>query len=317
MRRIVVTGGAGFIGSHLCEALINKNYEVTCVDDFSTGTADNVSALREHPAFRLIEHDVTDGLMSLPGEQYDIVAHLASPASPADYLARPLETLAVGSRGTEAALELADAYGARFIFASTSEVYGDPLVHPQTEEYWGNVNPIGPRSVYDESKRFGEALVMAYHRERRVRSGIVRIFNTYGPRLRSGDGRVVSNFIVQALHHKAITVYGDGAQTRSFCYVDDTVRGLILMIEGDDVGPINLGSPVETRIVELADRVGALCKSSASHVYLPLPTDDPRQRRPDISAARRLLRWEPRVELSRGLAATMRWFERQLGLEPG
>ena len=262
MRHHVVTGGAGFIGSHLCQALVARGDAVVCVDDFSSGSEKNIDALAGSRRFELLPGDVCAVLDKLDGP-VDDVAHLASPASPADYLAHPLETLAAGSRGTEAALQLARAHDARFVLASTSEVYGDPLVHPQREDYWGNVNPVGPRSVYDEAKRFSEALTAAFHRTLGLDTGIVRIFNTYGPRLRAGDGRVVSNFVVQALSNQPLTIYGNGSQTRSICYVDDLVRGLVAMLDSHVPGPVNLGNPAELTVVELARA------SAARHRLLP------------------------------------------------
>ncbi|MHB1894768.1 MAG: UDP-glucuronic acid decarboxylase family protein [Candidatus Dormibacteria bacterium] len=301
-----MTGGAGFVGSHLCEALVARGDEVVCVDDLSTGHRDNLAELDRGARFEFICADVCEGV-NVAGP-VDAVVHLASPASPPEYLRRPLETLAVGSRGTEAAIRLAADHDARFLLASTSEVYGDPLVHPQPESYWGNVNPIGPRSVYDEAKRFAEALTMAYHRAQQVNVGIVRIFNTYGPRLRAGDGRVVSNFVTQALAGDSLTVYGDGRQTRSFCYVDDLVRGLVAILDADATGPMNLGNPVECTVATLAKLVLELTHSSSTVVTLPLPIDDPTRRRPDISVARQVLGWEPVIDLRLGLSRTIDWF---------
>ena len=305
--RVVVTGGAGFVGSHLCEALVARGDAVVCVDDFSTGSKENVSALRDSPGFELVVGDVSEQLaVSGPVE---CVAHLASPASPPAYLARPLETLAVGSEGTRRALELAEANEARFVLASTSEVYGDPEVHPQAESYWGHVNPIGPRSVYDEAKRFSEALSFAHRRARGTNVGVVRIFNTYGPRLSPGDGRVVSNFCVQALSGHPLTVYGDGTQTRSLCYIDDLVRGLLAMIDAEVAGPVNLGNPEELTMVALAELVLELSGSSSAVVYEPLPENDPTRRCPDISVARSSLGWAPEVDLRAGLCLTLAHFE--------
>lgn len=306
MSRVVVTGGAGFIGSHLCEALIAGGDEVVCVDDLSSGRRENLQALSSTGEFTFVESDVSKGI-EVPGH-VDAVAHLASPASPPEYLRRPLETLAVGSRGTEAALELAEAHGARFLLASTSEVYGDPLVHPQTETYWGNVNPVGPRSVYDEAKRFSEALAMAHHRARGANVGIVRIFNTYGPRLRAGDGRVVSNFLTQALAGEPLTIYGDGTQTRSFCYVDDLVQGLLAMLKAGVTGPVNLGNPDEHTIADLAALVLDITGSASLTVYRPLPIDDPARRRPDVSLACDVIGWKPTTDLKAGLCKTSDWF---------
>ncbi len=307
MRRYVVTGGAGFIGSHLCQALLDRGDAVICVDNFSSGSRNNLADFADSRHFELVEGDACEVLTGVTGP-VDAVAHLACPASPADYLARPLETLAAGSRGTEAALELARAHGARFMLASTSEVYGDPLVHPQKEDYWGNVNPVGPRSVYDEAKRFSEALTAAYRRTCGLDAGIVRIFNTYGPRLRAGDGRVVSNFIVQALSNEPITVYGDGNQTRSFCYVEDMVRGLLAMLASRASGPINLGNPTELRVAELAELVVSITRSSSLLSYHDLPEDDPMRRRPDITLAKQLLTWQPSVPIEVGLERTAQWF---------
>ena len=304
--RVVVTGGAGFLGSHLTDALVNRGDEVVCVDDLSTGRRTNIAHLIGRPGFEFYRADVTLGL-AVDG-QVDAVAHLASPASPPDYQRRPLETLAVGSRGTEYALQLAQRCGARFVLASTSEVYGDPLIHPQHEGYWGNVNPIGERSVYDEAKRFAEALTSAYRRTLCANTGVVRIFNTYGPRMRPHDGRVVTSFIRQALDGEPLTIHGDGTQTRSFCYVDDLVRGLVAMIDSLDPGPINLGNPVEYTIAELAKLVLLLADSSSAIEYHPLPADDPTRRRPDISRAKEVLGWTPAVCAEDGLRRTVEAF---------
>ncbi|MBS2966081.1 SDR family oxidoreductase [Actinocrinis puniceicyclus] len=304
--RVVVTGAAGFIGSHLCERLIARGDEVVCVDDMSSGRLDNVIALKESSRFEFIAHDVTSKI-PVAGP-VDAVAHLASPASPPDYLRRPLETLAVGSRGTENALRLAHRHGARFLLASTSEVYGDPLVHPQREDYWGNVNPIGPRSVYDEAKRYAEAVTSAYRRTLGVNTGIVRIFNTYGPRMRANDGRVVSSLLVQALCGEPLTIYGDGKQTRSFCYVDDLVTGLVAMLDSDEAGPVNLGNPQERTIAQLADLVREVTGSAPPVEYHAMPQDDPLQRRPDIGRARALFGWDPAVGIEEGLRRTAAWF---------
>jgi dTDP-glucose 4,6-dehydratase len=302
MSRLVVLGGGGFLGSHLCDHLLARGDEVVCVDDFSTGRRGNLAHLTDHPAFSLVEADITT---SLPVDGVvEGVFNLASPASPPDYLALPLETLAVGSEGTRRGLELAHRHGGRFLLASTSEVYGDPDVHPQTEGYWGNVNPIGPRSVYDEAKRFAEALTMAHHRTLGTDVAIVRIFNTYGPRLRPDDGRVVSNFLIQALRGEPLTVYGDGSQTRSLCYVDDEVRGLIALFDSDLTGPVNVGNPDEYTVLELARTVVDLFGSPSPIVHLPLPVDDPTRRRPDITLARTALGWEPTTALRDGLART-------------
>jgi dTDP-glucose 4,6-dehydratase len=302
MARIVVTGGAGFVGSHVCDLLVGRGDDVVCVDNFSSGRRSNVDQLLEHDHFTLIEADVCKDL-SVEGH-VDGVMHLASPASPPEYLRMPIETMDVSSIGTRRALDLARANDARFFLASTSEVYGDPLVHPQTEEYWGNVNPVGPRAVYDEAKRFAETLTMTYHREFGVRTAIVRIFNTYGPRLRPADGRVVSNFLMQAMQGAPLTVYGDGSQTRSFCYVADEVRGLVALFDSDETGPINIGNPDEFTMLELAEIVLELTGSKSPIVFEPLPTDDPTRRRPDITKARERLGWAPTVNLREGLRCT-------------
>lgn len=309
--RVVVAGGAGFLGSHLCERLVQGGDEVVCLDDLSTGSTDNLLALADHPQFSFTRCDVS---RSVPVDgQVDVVFHLASPASPPAYLARPLETLAVGSEGTRLLLELAEGAGSRFVLASTSEVYGDPAVHPQTERYRGNVDPVGPRSVYDEAKRFAEALTMAAHRARGVDVGIVRIFNTYGPRLSPGDGRVVSNFCVQALTGQPLTVYGDGSQTRSLCYVSDLVAGLLALAGAKGVtGPVNVGNPDERTVGELARTVLELSGSTSPIEHLPLPTDDPRRRCPDIALAREALGWSPTVPLHEGLGRTLEWFRQHL-----
>ncbi|MEU8677916.1 UDP-glucuronic acid decarboxylase family protein [Streptomyces sp. NPDC048560] len=304
--RVAVTGGGGFLGSHLCEALLRRGDSVVCLDDFSTGKPENIAHLREFRAFEFILADVSEAV-EVHGP-LDAVAHLASPASPPDYLRRPLETLAVGSRGTENVLRLAERNGARFLLASTSEVYGDPVIHPQDEDYWGNVNPVGPRSVYDEAKRYAEAVTMAYHRSRGVDVGIVRIFNTYGPRMRPHDGRVVSSFITQALTGEPLTIYGDGKQTRSFCYVDDLIRGIVAMLDSRVTGPVNLGNPEERTVLELAELVLELTGSASDVQYHPLPTDDPTRRRPVITRAREQLGWEPEVEVRQGLRRTVESF---------
>jgi dTDP-glucose 4,6-dehydratase len=300
--RLVVLGGGGFLGSHLCDHLLSRGDEVVCVDDFSTGRRSNVAHLDQHPGFTLIEADISE---SIPIEgTVTGVFNLASPASPPDYLALPLQTLAVGSEGTRHGLELAHRHRARFLLASTSEVYGDPDVHPQPESYWGNVNPVGPRSVYDEAKRFAEALTMAHHRALGTDVAIARIFNTYGPRLRPDDGRVVSNFLLQAMRGEPLTVYGDGSQTRSLCYVEDEVKGLIALFDSDLTGPINIGNPDEYTVLELARAVVELLGSSSPIINRPLPVDDPTRRRPDISLARSALGWEPTTRLRDGLAVT-------------
>jgi dTDP-glucose 4,6-dehydratase len=310
--RVAVLGGAGFVGSHLCDQLLARGDQVVCVDDFSTGRPANVAHLADHPGFTLVRSDIS---VAIPVEGgLTGVFNLASPASPPDYLALPLETLAVGSEGTRRGLELAHRSGARFLMASTSEVYGDPDLHPQPESYWGHVNPVGPRSVYDEAKRFAEALVMAHHRTLGTDVCIARIFNTYGPRLRPDDGRVVSNFLLQAARGEPLTVYGDGSQTRSLCYVDDEVRGLIALFDSDLTGPVNIGNPDEYTVAELAETVVTLLGSSSEIVHLPLPVDDPTRRRPDITIARRELGWEPTTPLRDGLARTAAYLAHDAGI---
>ncbi len=303
--KILVTGGAGFIGAHLCRTLLDRGDQVVCLDNFATSSKQGIEALFDYPDFSLVEADVCDP----PDldEDLDAVAHLACPASPPEYLRMPLETLAIGSRGSENVLEAARHSSARVLLASTSEVYGDPQEHPQRESYWGNVNPIGPRSVYDESKRYAEALFSAHRRTLDANTGIVRIFNTYGPGLRPHDGRAVSNFIAQALANEPITIYGDGTQTRSFCYVSDLVAGLVKMIDSNQPGPINLGNPNETTLVELASLILEITGSSSTIVHQPLPIDDPRVRRPDITLARDLLDWSPTVSLEEGIRRTIEW----------
>ncbi|MBD3782021.1 MAG: SDR family oxidoreductase [Micrococcales bacterium] len=304
--RAVVTGGAGFLGSHLCERLLADGYEVVCLDNFSTGTPDNVSHLMEDPAFRLVRADVTDFVHI--GGPVDLVLHFASPASPIDYLQLPVETLKVGSIGTLHALGLAREKGARLVLASTSETYGDPLVHPQPETYWGNVNPVGPRGVYDEAKRFGEAVTMAYRRTHGVDTGIVRIFNTFGPRMRPFDGRAIPTFIRQALAGDPMTVAGDGSQTRSVCYVEDLVEGIVRFAGTDHSGPVNIGNPGEMSVLALAELIRDLCGSSSEIEFIERPQDDPTVRQPDITVARGLLGWEPRVDIRDGLRTTIAWF---------
>jgi dTDP-glucose 4,6-dehydratase len=313
MMRVVVTGGAGFLGSHLCEALIARGDEVICIDNFSTGLLSNIDQLLSHPRFTLVRADVAVS-MSIDGP-FDALAHLACPASPADYLAAPLETMAVSSACTWAALDLAHDRGARFILASTSEIYGEPLTHPQHEEDWGNVNPIGPRSVYDESKRFSEALVAAYVRTKGTNAGIVRIFNTYGPRLRPDDGRVISTFIAQALAGEPLSLFGDGSQTRSFCYVDDLIRGLLAMLDSRTIGPINLGNDGELTVRSLGELVIALTRSASLLIHRSLPEDDPTRRRPDLSRAAALLGWRPEIEIEDGLERTIEWQRSARGSE--
>ncbi|MGH9190456.1 MAG: UDP-glucuronic acid decarboxylase family protein [Acidimicrobiales bacterium] len=305
-RRIVVTGGAGFLGSHLCRALVARGDDVVAVDNLITGTLDNVADLAGNARFTFHHNDVSN-YVQVPGP-VDAVLHFASPASPRDYLEHPIPTLKVGSLGTHKTLGLAKEKGARYLLASTSEVYGDPLVHPQREDYWGNVNPVGPRGVYDEAKRFAEALAMAYHHAHNLDVRIVRIFNTFGPSMRRLDGRAVSNFLVAALADEPIEIYGDGSQTRSFCYVDDQVRGILALLDSDHVGPVNIGNPDEFTILDLAHTVLDVTGSRSPIEFRPLPTDDPRQRRPDITFARKLLDWEPQVDLREGLARTAEWF---------
>ncbi len=307
--RVLVTGGAGFVGSHLCDALVGRGDDVVCVDNLSTGTRDNLAQLAPSDRFTFVEGDVC-AEPEVPGP-FDVIAHLACPASPDEYLRLPLETLAIGSHGSEWVLGLAERNGGRVLLASTSEIYGDPLENPQRESYWGNVNPIGPRSVYDESKRFAEALFMAHRRARKTDVAIVRIFNTYGPRLRVRDGRVVSNFVAQALAGDPLTIYGDGSQTRSFCYVSDLVDGLIRMVDSAETGPINLGNPNEITVRQLAGMILELTASSSELVTRPRPEDDPTVRRPDVATARRALQWEPTVALRDGLLRTIDWQRRE------
>ena len=302
MTTAVVTGGAGFLGSHLCEALLAKGERVICIDNLDTGSLQNVEHI-DTDAFTFVLHDLTEPFFT--DEEVDFVYHLASPASPIDYLRLPLHTLKVGSYGTHHMLGLAKLKRARFVLASTSEVYGDPQVHPQPEEYWGHVNPIGPRGVYDEAKRYAEALTMAYHRQQGVDTAMVRIFNTYGPRMRAHDGRAIPTFLRQALQGRPLTVFGDGSQTRSFCYVDDLIRGIVSLAESDVHAPVNIGNPNEFTLLELAKAVIEVTESRSEIVYEALPTDDPQQRQPDIGRARDLLGWEPTVELNEGLRRTI------------
>jgi dTDP-glucose 4,6-dehydratase len=311
MARILITGGAGFLGSHLCESFLKRGDHVLCMDNLSTGNRENVAALASNSRFAMIDHNVTR-YIEIEGP-LDAVLHFASPASPVDYLEMPIQTLKVGSLGTHNALGLAKDKGAKFFLASTSEVYGDPLVRPQKENYWGNVNPIGPRGVYDEAKRFAEAMTMAYHRFHKLDTRIVRIFNTYGPRMRMKDGRVVPNFITQALKGEPLTAYGQGNQTRSFCYVDDLVRGIQRLLEVDHHLPVNLGNPHEMTVLEFAKKIIELTGSSSPIVFNPLPQDDPQVRQPDIAKARELLGWEPRVSLEEGLKKTIQYFRERLG----
>jgi dTDP-glucose 4,6-dehydratase len=307
--RVVVTGGAGFIGVHLCSALLAGGAEVTSVDNLVTSAPDALEPVRRHPGFRFVQHDVTEPI-PLPANA-DVVFHLASAASPPDYLAMPIETLRAGSLGTEHALELARRSGARFVLASTSEVYGDPREHPQTESYWGNVNPIGPRSVYDEAKRYAEALTAAYRREHRVNTGIARIFNTYGPGMRPRDGRMVPTFLRQGFAGEPITVAGSGNQTRSICYVDDTVRGLVALARVDHPGPVNIGNPRELSVRELAEQIRVLTGCRSPIEYVAAAVDDPQRRCPDISLADQVLGWRPRVGPAEGLRRTADWFARE------
>ncbi len=310
-KRALVTGGAGFLGSHLCERLLKEDIEVICMDNLITGDIANVDHLMGRPDFSFQHQDVTE-YIHIPGD-LDFVLHFASPASPIDYLELPIQTLKVGSLGTHKALGLAREKRARFLLASTSEVYGDPLCHPQTEDYWGNVNPVGPRGVYDEAKRFAEAITMAYHRTHDIETRIVRIFNTYGPRMRLNDGRVLPAFMSQALRGEPLTVFGDGSQTRSFCYVDDLVEGIWRLLGSDERLPVNLGNPQEMTIRQLADAVLKATGSNSEFTFKPLPTDDPRVRRPDIAKARSLLGWEPSVNLEEGLGLTNRYFAAKVG----
>jgi nucleoside-diphosphate-sugar epimerase len=305
--RTVIAGGAGFLGSHLCDRLLAEGWAVVCVDNLLTGNADNLAAAREHDRFSFVRANVSEPL-SVDGP-VDWVLHLASPASPPDYLEHPIETLRVGALGTFHCLDLAERTGAGVLLASTSEVYGDPKVHPQPESYWGNVNPIGPRSVYDEAKRFAEAATMAYHRARGMRVQIIRIFNTYGPRMRLDDGRAVPNFVTQAMRGEPLTVHGDGSQTRSLCYVDDLIEGIWRMLGSDLTGPVNLGNPNEVTVLELAELVRSITGSRSEIVFTERPVDDPEVRRPDISLARAELGWEPVVTLAEGLARTIAAFD--------
>ena len=304
--RIVVSGAAGFIGSHMCDRLLADGHSLVALDNFLTGNRRNLAHLEGQPRFRFLERDITQPF-SIEGP-VDGVVHMASPASPKDYLEHPIETLDVGSIGTRRMLELAREKRARYLVTSTSECYGDPLVHPQVETYWGNVNPVGPRSCYDESKRFTEALTMAYHRKHGVRTNIARIFNTYGPRMKLDDGRVVPAFLDQALRGQPLTVFGDGSQTRSFCYVSDMVEGLCRLMLSEERYPVNLGNPSEMTILEFAERIRRMTGSQPEIVFQPLPEDDPKQRRPDIGKARALLGWEPRVPLEEGLRLTVEYF---------
>ena len=306
----VVTGGAGFLGSYLVELLLERGHQVIAIDNLVTGNVDNVAHLAGHRNLRFIHQDVTEFLF-LDGP-VDYVWHFASPASPIDYLELPIQTLKVGSLGTHKALGLAKHKRARFLLASTSEIYGDPLVHPQSEDYWGNVNPIGPRGCYDEAKRFAEAMTMAYHREHGIDTRIVRIFNTYGPRMRLNDGRVVPAFISQSLHHRPLTVFGDGSQTRSFCYCSDLIEGIYRLMMSDTDQPVNIGNPHEMTVLEFAQEIIRLTRSRSKIVFKPLPLDDPKQRRPDITRAKKLLNWQPKVSLVAGLDKTIAYFREKI-----
>jgi len=303
----VITGGAGFLGSHLSDYLLSKGHRVICLDNLITGNLENIAHLSGNADFQFVKKDVTE-YIDIPGT-VNFVFHFASPASPIDYLELPIQTLKVGALGTHKALGLARAKKARFFLASTSEVYGDPLVHPQPETYWGNVNPIGPRGVYDEAKRFAEAMTMAYHRFHGVETRIVRIFNTYGPRMRPHDGRVVPALICQALKGEPLTIFGDGSQTRSFCYVSDLIAGIFALAMSDCSDPVNIGNPQEMRVIDFAERIKALCASSSPLVHKPLPVDDPKVRQPNIAKARALLQWAPRMELDDGLKQTIAYFQ--------
>jgi len=305
--RALITGGAGFLGSHLCDRLLAEGLEVICMDNLLTGSTDNIAHLAGHSRFQFIHYDVTQYIF-IEGA-LDYVLHFASPASPIDYLQLPIQTLKVGALGTHKVLGLAMAKRACFLLASTSEVYGDPLAHPQKEDYWGNVNPIGPRGVYDEAKRFAEALTMAYHRTHGVNTRIARIFNTYGPRMRLRDGRVVPNFILQALAGEDLTVYGDGSQTRSFCYVDDLIEGIVQLLFSQEIEPVNLGNPDEFSVLGFAQEVLKITGSHSRIIHHPLPVDDPRVRQPDITKARKILNWNPKISLREGISKTVPYFQ--------
>jgi dTDP-glucose 4,6-dehydratase len=309
MPRTLITGGAGFLGSHLCEYFLNKGHEIICMDNLITGSIDNISHIKSEK-FQFVKHNVSE-FIDLEGE-LDYIMHFASPASPIDYLELPIQTLKVGALGTHNALGLAKSKKATLLLASTSEVYGDPLIHPQPEEYWGNVNPIGPRGVYDEAKRFAEAITMAYHRTHGINTKIVRIFNTYGPRMRVNDGRAIPNFLKQALTGKDLTVYGDGSQTRSFCFVSDLVEGLYRLLMSEQNYPVNIGNPNEMTIKEMADKILQATNSKSKIVQVPLPEDDPKIRQPDITRAKKYLNWEPVVSLNEGLQSTLEYFKEQL-----
>jgi len=306
----VVTGGAGFLGSHLCDRLLGEGFRVIGIDNFITGSSDNIEHLAGNQNFRFIRHNVSEFIF-VPGA-VDFVFHFASPASPIDYLEHPIPTLKVGALGTHNSLGLAKDKGAKFLLASTSECYGDPLVHPQNEDYWGNVNPIGPRGVYDEAKRFAEAMTMAYHRFHRTDTKIVRIFNTYGPRMRLRDGRVVPAFISQALNNEALTIFGDGTQTRSFCYVSDLIEGIFRLAMSDQHGPVNIGNPVEMTIRQFAEKILAITGATGGITFTALPIDDPKVRQPDITRARKLFGWEPKVDFENGIRTTIEYFRKKL-----
>ena len=309
-KKVLISGGAGFIGSHLCDYYISQGEDVWCIDNLSTGTLDNIEHLLKEPSFRFIQADVISlDVDNTLKEKFDIIFHLASPASPPDYFRLPLETLKVNSLGTEKMLEIARISNAKFLFSSTSEVYGDPTISPQPENYWGNVNPVGPRSVYDEGKRYGEALVMAYYRKYKADTRIIRIFNTYGERMRLNDGRVIPNFIGQLLQGKPLTIYGNGKQTRSFCYISDLIKGITKMMEADYHLPVNLGNPAEFTILQLAEIIQKIAGIKTQIEFLPPLEDDPKQRRPDISKAKELLGWEPLVSLEEGLKKTIQYFQ--------
>lgn len=309
-KRVLVTGGAGFLGSHLCERLLSLGAKVICLDNFLTGKPQNISHLLGRSGFQFLQHDVTRDFYT--NQPLYAILHFASPASPRDYLEFPIQTLKVGALGTHKMLGLAKQKKARFLLASTSEVYGDPLVHPQPETYWGNVNPVGPRGVYDEAKRYAEALVMAYHRVHKIQARIVRIFNTYGPRMRPNDGRAIPAFISQALANKPVTVFGKGSQTRSFCFIEDEVEGILRLLISSSVGPINIGNPHEMTVEECARRIIKICGSKSRIVYKPLPVDDPKIRQPDIRLAKKELGWQPRITADVGLRKTIEWFRTAL-----
>lgn len=310
MKRVLITGGAGFLGSHLCDKFIEEGYEVICMDNFITGSPDNIVHLFDNKRFKFVNYDVTNYIY-VEGH-LDYILHFASPASPIDYLKLPIQTMKVGSLGTHKTLGLAKAKGARFLLASTSETYGDPLVHPQVETYWGNVNPVGIRGVYDEAKRFAEALTMAYHRFHNLETRIVRIFNTYGPRMRFEDGRAIPAFVSQALQNKDVTVFGDGMQTRSICYVDDLTEGIYRLLLSDEVEPVNIGNPNELTILDLAKEIIELTNSKSKIIFEDLPSDDPKVRQPDITKAKKLLNWEPKIDRKEGLLKTIEDFKRRM-----